>query len=246
MKRVRLTTALVLVAAVAGWTHPAMAQPDEEAEPRLITVTGEGEVKVMPDEAVFTLGIETSDKDLGAAKSANDARIRQVLDLADKAGIDPQDVQTDHLNIEPRYRDGYEQRDFIAYFVRKNVVIRLKDLSKYESFFGQVLQLGVNYVYGINFQISEPRKYKDQARLQAIRAAQDKATSLASQLNQDVGQPYKIVEDQETLGAWNQSRGAMMMPMDSGGTGGPTIAPGQILVTARVTVSFELVSRAIQ
>lgn len=242
MRRVQ-PTILALLAAALGWAHAAAAQLGPTAEPRLITVTGEADIKVVPDEVVLTLGVETSDKVLAMAKSQNDARIRQLLALTQKAGIDPQHVQTDQMNIEPRYRDGYEQRDFIAYFVRKNIVITLKDLSRYESLISEILESGVDYVHGIQFGTSELRKYRDQARLQAIRAAQDKAVSMASQLEQTVGKPYKIIEEQETAGGW--ATGQRMM-LDAGGGGGPTIAPGQLIVTGRVTVSFELADRPIE
>jgi len=40
-----------------------------ESEPRLITVTGDAEVRVVPDEVILTLGVETWNKDLAVAKS---------------------------------------------------------------------------------------------------------------------------------------------------------------------------------
>ncbi len=65
---------------------PAFAAGD--ADPRLITVTGDAEVRVAPDEVVLTLGVETWDKDLAAAKNQNDERTQRILKLAPQFGID--------------------------------------------------------------------------------------------------------------------------------------------------------------
>ena len=53
----------------------------------LITVTGQAEVKVAPDEVVFNLEVETLNKELAAAKTINDESVRRVLALARKYEI---------------------------------------------------------------------------------------------------------------------------------------------------------------
>ena len=51
---------------------------------------------------------------------------------------------------------------------------RLKDISKYEDVLSGVLESGANYVEGIEFRTTELRKYRDQARVMAIKAAKDR------------------------------------------------------------------------
>lgn len=223
-----------------------------EPQARLVTVTGEAEVRVVPDEVVLTLGVETNDKDLKAATDANDRIVAKVLALATKYGIEPQHVQTDYVGIEPRYRSGYyEASDFIGYFVHKTMVITLGDLSKFEGLLGDVLSSGVNYVQGIEFRTTELRKNRDQARALAIQAAQEKAVALAGQLGQKVGEPLTIQEEQNNwwsgYNSWWGSRGGGAMTQnviqEAGGAAQPaegSLAPGQIAVSARVSVSFEL------
>jgi len=246
-----LAALLLTVTLGAGPAAAQTAPPQDRAEPRLITVTGEAVVKVIPDEVVLSLGVESSDKQLRLARSLNDARVEQVLAAAEKLGIAAKDIQTDHISIEPRYRDSYEQRDFVGYFVRQAIVINLKDVSQFEDLLTAVLDAGANYVHDIQFRTTELRKYKDEARALAIKAAREKAVALAQELDQNVGKPFSIREDQE--GWWSgyntgwgsagglgmtqnvvQNAGTVGMEMDG------ALAPGQIGVTARVTVSFEL------
>jgi uncharacterized protein len=222
----------------------------EPTAPRLITTTGEAEVLVVPDEVVLTLGVETSNKQLSLAKQANDEIVAKVLAAAQRHGIAPKYLQTDQISIEPRYRDNYEQRDFVGYFVRKTIVITLKDISAFDAVLTDALEAGATYVHGIQFRTTELRKHRDEARALAIRAAQEKAVALAKELGQEVGQPHDIHEDQSQWWSWyntwwSGSASSMTQNVIQEGGSAPqgtegTLAPGQISVTAKVTVSFEM------
>jgi uncharacterized protein YggE len=239
---------LALILMLSAWT----ASDDPREEPRAITVTGDAEVRVVPDEVIMTLGVETWDKRLGVAKGDNDRIVAQVLALTAEHGIEPQHVQTDYVSIEPRYRNGYyEERDFIGYFVHKNVVITLRDLSKFEDLLAGALEAGVNYVHGVQFRTTELRKHRDAARDLAVEAAREKAEAMAGTLGQGVSQPLAIVEEQSGwwsgYGAWWGSRwgGAMAQNVVQESSGAAwasdgSVAPGQINVNARVSVTFEL------
>jgi len=229
---------LVLAFSLCVW---AADQP----EPRLITVAGDAEVKVVPDEVILTFGVQTMEKDLEEAKNENDARTKKILALAEKYNIEPKHIQTDHINIEPRYRHRYEQRDFVGYSVRKTIVFTLKDTSKFEDLLSSVLEAGANYVYGVRFRTTELRKYRDQARALAIKAAQAKARDLAKELGQTIGKPHMIHEERADwwYNSWWGGRRAQNVIQNIGGAAAESessIALGQVSVNAKVTVSFEL------
>ncbi len=219
-------------------------------EPRLITVSGNGEVSVVPDKVVFTLGVETWDKDLSIAKKENDIRTGKIIDIAKRYKIGEKDIQTDYIRVEPRYKHGYEHREFIGYVVQKTIVITLRDTSRFEGLLSDVLEAGANYLHGVQFRTTELRKYKAQARSLAINNALEKAKTMANELGQNVGKPFKIQEEPSGWWSWyNSFRGAqwregmaqaaMQIPGGSP-VSGSSIALGQIKVNARVTVSFEL------
>jgi uncharacterized protein YggE len=239
---------LVLVLVLAAWTEA----PDIPAGSRSVTVTGDAEVRVVPDEVILTLGIETWNKNMAVAKGENDRIVNRVLALASELGIPPEHVQTDYVGIEPRYRNGYyEERDFIGYFVHKNIVITLRDLSKFEDLLADALEAGANYVHGIEFRTTELRQHRDEARALAVKAAREKAVALAGELDQQVGEPLTIQEEQSGwwsgYNAWWGSRwdGGMSQNViqEVGGASflaDSSVAPGQIRVNARVSVTFEL------
>jgi uncharacterized protein len=246
---VAVAVVVVLVVLAARINAAPVAQ---EPTSRQVSATGEAEVRVVPDEVVLTLGIETHDNQLAVAKSQNDAIVKRVLALATEFGIAPEHVQTDYIGIEPRYANGcYELCDPIGFSVHKSVVITLGDLGRFEDLLTSVLDAGVNYVQGIEFRTTELRKYRDEARALAIRAAQEKAAALAGELGQKAGKPQTIQEQQSSwwsgYGAWWGSRwgGAMTQNTTQEYQGASlgvdsSVAPGQISIRASVAVSFEL------
>jgi len=223
----------------------------DRPEPRAITVSGDAEVRVIPDEVILTLGVETWDTDMDTAKEQNDEIVQRALAVANDYGIDSKHIQTDYISIEPRYDDYYDRKEFIGYFVRKTIAITLRDISKFEDLLSDLLKAGVNYVHGIEFRTTELRKYRDEARALAIKAAQEKADALAGELGQKVGEPLTIHEDRTGWWGWynawwSSSRGGGMSQnvIQNIGEGSfdaeGAIALGQIAVNARVTVEFEL------
>jgi uncharacterized protein YggE len=224
------------------------ARAQEEAR---ITVTGEADVRVVPNEVVLMLGVETDDLDLSAAKAENDARMSRVIAAAKDAGLPENLIRTDYLGIEPRYDFDGRQRIFLGYWVRKSVSLTLRDIDAFEDLLSNVLEVGANYVHGINFRTTELRAHRDRARSLALEAARQKAEMMAGELGHQVGATVLIREDRSAWwssygGWWGGGRGAYMSQNvvqnapGGGGTSEGVTAPGQISVTAHVSVTFEL------
>ena len=220
---------------------PALA--DDAVLPRLITVTGEAEVRVVPDEVVFDLTVQTLDKNLRQAKAQTDDRVKRLVELTRRFEVAPKDVQTDYIRVEPRYRGNDETRLFVGYAVRKDLLFTLRDVTKAEALLSEVIESGITRVNGVSFRTSQLRKHRDEARVLAIRAAREKAVALAGELGQKVGKAYSIEEEAPPSGrmmAQNASVNSFTLEgSDSSGSSG-TLALGQINVNARVTVRFEL------
>jgi uncharacterized protein YggE len=215
---------------------------DDPPGVRLITVTGEAEVKVAPDEVVFDITVQSLNKDLKTAKNQTDDRLKKVMDLTRKYKVQAKDVQTDYIKLEPRYRGNDESRLFLGYSVRKDLVFTLRDVTQAEEVLSELLESGISRINSVTFQTSEMRRYRDQARAMAIKAAQEKAVALTAQIGQKIGKAYSIEEEAPSRGLamQNYSSNAMVgIGGDSSESEG-TLALGQIKVSARVTVQFEL------
>jgi len=158
-----------------------------------------------------------------------------------------------------RYRDGSHCPDYPSYAiprlkgysVQKTIVVTLSDLSKFEDLLSGVLEAGANYVHNVEFRTTELRKHRDQARALAIQAAQERATALAGELGQGLGEPVTITEEQSLWRSWygygwgsrwgeSMSQNVVVETGSSTLEEGATVAPSQITVNARVSVTFAL------
>ena len=241
----------VLFAALA---FPAFAQAPAAVIPR-ISVTGEATVYVQPDKIVVTLGVETWDMDVVTAKNKNNEILARAVEVIKAAGLTNKDYQTDHLSIEPRWREVYERqtRDFLGYFVRNTVAVTLTDVTKIESLITDVLKAGVNYIHGIDFQSTEFKKHREEAREMALKAAKEKAEKMAGALDEEIG---AVLEIQEHGGnpwyysgwnSWGFGRGGgnamtqnAAIVQEGSAPNSETIALGKIGITVSVSVTFEL------
>jgi hypothetical protein len=253
MKKFFLFACIIVTAALFAGAGTLSAPKDVPAAgdgiTRSISVTGDADVKVVPDEVVLFLSVETWDKDLSAAKAQNDDRVKKVLTLTRDFGIESKYVQTDQISVEPRYEDGYAKRNFVGFFVRKSIVITLKDVDKFEDLLTGVLGAGATYIQGIQYRTTELRMYRDQARALALKAAKEKAIAMAKELGQKVGRVTLIHEDYSNWWSPYSSRwggGSMAQNVVQNASASASssddspIALGKITVNARVSVTFEL------
>jgi len=248
MNKIMNTRVLLAIGLLALSLAPAQAQPQ-------INVTGTAEVKVAPDEVDLSVGVESRDPNLNVAK-----RVSAALAFLKHSGIKDQDIQTDYITIDPVYDPnasiypsysrlgsswpvtaGGASAKPVFYLVRKSIGIKLTDVKSFDTILTGLITNGVNVVQGVDFRTTELRKYKDQARSMAIKAAKEKAEAMAAELGVKVGKPQNITVND--WGGWYGGNANALQNVSQnagGGAGenGPTFAVGEISVSANVTVSF--------
>jgi len=230
-----------------------------EEDTRLITVTGEAQLNVVPDEIYVSVGTQACGDTPSEAKAENDKIAKRVIDLTKELSIDPRYVQTDALEIDlvkPEYHDWracYDSKEAKSYGARQMIKFTLKDVKTLEPLLTRALEAGAIRILGVDFRTTELRRYRDEARSKAVQAAREKAVAMAAELEQKIGKPHTITEnpyygrDWHYYGYWwsygyrdNTANYSQNITNMDGQTLDAAIALGQIAVTARVTVSFEL------
>ena len=245
----RVTQSLVmrfpfLVITVLVFAFPAFAQ--KEVDRPLITVTGQAEMMVVPDEVAFSLSVVSMEKELPAAQAKNDQVVKTLLAIARQYQVPANKMQTGYISVSQRFTDEDVTKKppvFLGYTVTKTVAIILQDVSKAESLLADIFKSGVSSIQNVSFRTSQLRKYKDQARAMAIKAAQEKAIALTKEIGQSIGKAYTITEEAPNIYAYSQNRSNSNYSISDGDlaeSAAGTLALGQISITAQVTVSFEL------
>jgi uncharacterized protein YggE len=230
----------LLKIALALCVLTGLAVAEDKLPARFVRVVGTAEVKVVPDRAVIEVGVERQDPSASAAKHAEDAAARRILATLRGNGIDGKDIQTTFLSLQPQSR--YVKKVRISYFVaQQTLTIMVRDLAKLDELLEALVKAGGNRIDSIGYETSDLRKYRDQARDLAVKAAREKAEALAKALGQEIGKAQSIEEVAES----EYSRGRTSNVIDyfavaDKARAGPSIAVGQKTVSASVTVQFEL------
>lgn len=255
MKKTVLKVILILTPLAFLW---AQRPPVNDGKPA-ISVTGEAVVHTKPDKIVIRLGIETWDTGISVAKQQNSEILKKAIAGFKECGVPEKAIQTDQLSIQPEWADGVRRQKFIGYFVRNTLVVTLSDVEMIDALVTAALDAGVNYIHGIDFQTTGFKKYREQARELALKAAMEKAEKMAAVLGRSVGPPIQVNEYGggqgfywSSWGGWGGGSGRssgmsqVQVQADSGGSGeaSESLALGQMSIRANVSVTFELRAKA--
>lgn len=204
----------------------------------LITVNGESIVKIKPDEVTLNFGVETRNMEAKAAKEENDKLMSAILKYLKSQKVDAKNVQTDYVRLNPVYnhQKGKEE-GFVA---TQSVRVKITDVSQYETISSGLLERGINQINSIEFTTSKLKEHEAEARNLAIKSAKEKAEAMASQIGQSIGKAYFINEDTPPVIPFQRYGAMKAMDMQESAGNDPTIAPGELEIKGRVTVSFVL------
>lgn len=185
--------AIIALCAVALSSVPSRAQTEKLLN--LISVTGEGEVAIVPDLAILSGGVSTTAKTAREASEANAKLMTGVMTAVKSTGIGEQDVQTSRLSLHP-VRDNTRNETRITGFQASNqVTIKVRDVAKVADLIDRLVAAGANDIYGIQFIVSSPSKPLDRAREAAMADARRKAEVYAKAANVKLGAPVSITEE---------------------------------------------------
>lgn len=231
----------------------------QNSETPTIAVSGTGEVRVPPDQAVLRFSITSRSTQLNTAVADNDAKVRAVTEYLKQIEMESCHVRTDMIKIRPIFEEAkqiqrqqlqrstlpanatsaIEQKIMpIGYSARRDISITINDLSQFETIYRGLLERGVNEVNNITFLSSELVKHREEARMLAVRAAKTKATRMAGALDCQLAAVQSVRENSPSFGGAN-----MMMTnayVTQPGSQDGAIASGMITVSASVNVVFVL------
>jgi uncharacterized protein YggE len=222
----RTLPALALAAALAA-PLPALAEAT-------ISVTGEGIVQTVPDQATLSLGVTSNGPTAAEAMSANTAAMTAVIARLKTAGIDQADMQTSNLFLTANW-GGYASTTpkIIDYAASNMLNVRLRDIAALGEVLDAAVTDGANAVNGITFGLADPRPAMDEARTRAVADARARAEVLAAAAGVDLGAIVSITD----AGAFNGP--APMFRADAAGAPVP-LETGELAITANVTVTWAL------
>lgn len=202
-----------------------------------VSVTGEGIIKTVPDEVTITVQVENKGDEPKALKKKNDNTIDAILGFLKEMKIDKKDIITQYVRLQKTY--DYQSKTY-SFIANQSVVIKLKDLSKYETVMSGLLDNGINRIDGINFSSSKAKALKTQARKLAMHNAKIKAEEYAGVLDQTIGKAISISEFSNNSQPPVMYAEASVRMVNDSNSSQQTLSVGTLEIRSTINVVFEL------
>jgi uncharacterized protein YggE len=205
----RLSFAAAAVIGLLAAISPAFAEGGKM--PRIISLSGHGEVRATPDIAYVTSGVVTQGATAAEALAANTKAMTDLFAALKDSGIEDRDVQTSNFSVQPRYDFSNNQAPkMVGYDVSNNVTVTLRKVDTLGTLLDRMVQSGSNQISGISFDVSKPEDAMDEARKLATEDATRKAKVYAKAMGIELGNVMQVSEGSAAQPPMPMVRSTMM------------------------------------
>jgi uncharacterized protein YggE len=233
---VAVVLALVVVSAQAALAPVvALAQAPEGT----ITVVGEGRVKIKPDTAQASIGVEVVKPTVKEASAEASNLMNSVIEVLKQKSIEDKDIQTSSFSVwlERPYNQDGTQGDPV-YHVSNQVNVTIHQLDRVGDLLDATMVAGANNIYGVTFSLSDTTKVEAEARRKAVEHARIKAQDLAQLAGLALGEVISVSEVIGSTGGSYFPGMAQQAAVGMGGGGGGPISPGELEITMQVQLVY--------
>ncbi|ARJ37856.1 hypothetical protein SporoP8_02495 [Sporosarcina ureae] len=207
----------------------------KEQETRMITVFGEGTVKVSPSTVHIVLSVVSRGTELGEIQQENAKRMNQVIQSLQKAGIAETSMQTIDFQIRPVYEYVNGEQRFQGYEVINSIRITNNELSRTGELVDLAVKNGANQIGSIEFTMPNQDEQYQQALVLALQDAETKMITIGTSLKlQNRPIPLKVEEQ-------HISQPVAFRAMTMADTGRTPIESGMITISASLQVKYQIV-----
>lgn len=229
-----------LLLAACGTVAPAAPAAGGVQPTTGLTVSGRGEIRLVPNIASVTIGVRTTGANVSEVVAANAAQVAEVMQALSSLGVAAEDMQTSNFNVYAN--QSYDPvtglpSEIINYSVENTVTVIVRDLASLGQLLDRAVSAGANSIWGVSFDVDDKTASQAEARDLAVQNALEQAQALAAAAGVELG---------EIISINYVPTGYYYGPMYGMGGGGAaaeastSIVPGQITVGADVSITFAI------
>lgn len=232
---------LLLLLFLGGCSEWANAQQSHMPQ---ISVTGNAEISVEPDQATINLQLQTQAVESAAAKAESDRRLNAFLAELEQLGIPEDQVKAANLNISAQYDYQNRQQRFIGFQASRSLSVDVTDLEMLHPVLDTAVNQRIDGIQGIDYRSSREDELRNQARTAAIEDSRLKAAELAEAYGAQLGPVYNISyhSGQIARPAFAMANDMAVRVLSAESSGGRFI-PGDITFTDHISVVFDLITQ---
>ncbi len=231
--------ATVFLASCQGQAAPTTVISNQPIV-RQISVTGHGEVYVIPDVAYINIGVQNTAETVTEVLNQNTDQAQGIRTALAALGVADLDIQTSSFSIYPMPQyDETGQMTGTLYQASNTVYVTVRDLSKLGEILDAVVRSGANTINGISFDATDTTEAVAEARQQAVEDAQSQAQELVDATDTTLGEVQSIYIYGSTTPTsvydGKGGGGGAMMEYSS-----VPIGTGQMMISVDVSITWEL------
>jgi hypothetical protein len=205
--------------------------------PRLLPapgfVGGEGVARAEPDRGHVTTGVLTRGNTAQDAQEENNRLMQAVLQALRARGIAEADVRTNGLALTPVNDPGTSR--IAGYEASNQVRVTVREVRRVGEVLDAAVDAGANQAGEVRFAVRDDAPLRRQALDQAVKAARSTAQAIAASGGLRIVGVQTVVDESATGPVFTEPQPAQLDPATR-----MPVQPGQVAVTARVRVVYQI------
>ena len=235
---------LMLAALAAPLSVQAQDMSDHHRVQRTVSVSGEGIVRVEPDQATVRFGVVTRSEDPETARQQNAEAAARAMNAVRDLGIEERKIRLEALRLQPWREYNPDARRWIekGFEAVRQVVVEIDDLETLPTLVAEIIEQGANRLDGIQYDVQDRDAARNEALVAAVTNAREKAQLLTQTLGVTLG-PVQTINEQSfdfPRPMMRLEQAEMAMAKDASAPEPDAYAAGEIEVRATVHVVFGL------
>ncbi len=217
--------------------------PEQENK---VSLTSSETIEVVPDMAQVTVTIRTEEKTASACQQENTEKLDQVLEYLKGLGFEEESIETSGFSLNPRYSWANNVQKLVGYDMQTSVTVTDIPMDDVGALLTDIVEHGANEIDSVSYFSSQYDQAYNEALAKAIELSRSKGEALAAASGMKLGKVLKITEMSDNQYGRYVNADLQMtnsaMKMEAAEDAAPMeVMPGEMQVTAEITVEFELV-----
>jgi uncharacterized protein YggE len=229
-------------------------QPVSSGYQRVLVGRGEASIDAIPNLASFNFTVRFNDRLAKTAQSKTTELANSALKILETKGVNKKDIKTERFATYPNYEfqqstceNNYcppPKRVLKGYESLQTISVRIRDFAQDFALAGELLnqisEIGILEIEGLNFEIEDERKLKEQALAQAIDNAKENAKNTANALGVGLKRIVSFNENGQSPAPYQRFGAMAKMAMASEmADSAPEISAGSRKISSSVSISYE-------
>lgn len=210
-------------------------------KPKKIRVSGEGKVRVMPNQVTLTLDVSFTQPRMVDAVRKTQETVDSVILILEKFGKKDLDIKTSSISANKDYEYVGNTNKFMGYQAQQTIDFVLNDISKFTELTGKLLETKINSISHIQFSHSKADSLFREADLLAYDDALKSANKLTTRASVKLGKLLFLSNDNSSSDNDGYYSGDRINTYNKGyGGRGFKISPEVIEFKRNITTEFEI------